>query len=130
MEQIKVPISPGELLDKITILEIKSERMTDPDKLGNVLRELELLSQVWARTVEVDETVQRVHEELKRVNESLWVIEDDIRDKERRKAFDEEFIELARSVYVTNDRRAEAKKQLNVYLGSEIVEEKSYQDYS
>jgi len=130
MQQILVPISPGELLDKITILEIKSERMTDPAKLANVRRELDMLSATWAKAVVVDDTVRRIHDELKRVNEALWVIEDDIRDKERVKEFDARFIELARSVYVTNDERANAKKELNQYLGSEIVEEKSYQDYT
>ena len=130
MEQIQVPISPGELLDKITILEIKSERMTDEDKLANVRRELALLSETWASSVSTDDTVQRIHNELKTINEALWEIEDDIRDKERVREFDERFIEFARSVYFTNDKRAAAKKELNAYLGSEIVEEKSYQDYS
>ena len=130
MELIHVPISPGELLDKITILEIKSERMTDPAKLENVRRELDLLGQTWQQAVSIDATVQRIHDELKRVNEALWVIEDDIRDKERAREFDDVFIGLARSVYVTNDQRARAKKELNTYLGSDIVEEKSYKDYS
>lgn len=130
MQQILVPISPGELLDKITILEIKSERMTDPDKLANVRRELAMLSATWSKAVVADDTVRRIHDELKRVNEALWVIEDDIRDQERLKQFDARFIELARSVYVTNDQRANAKKELNLHLGSEIVEEKSYQDYT
>ncbi len=130
MEQIQVPISPGELLDKITILEIKSERMTDAGKVDNVKRELALLSKTWGAAVTVDDTVQGIHDELKRINEALWEIEDDIRDKERLKEFDQRFIELARSVYVTNDQRARAKKDLNAYLGSDIVEEKSYQDYT
>ena len=116
MDIIHVPVSPGEVLDKITILEIKSERMDDPDKIANVKRELELLQASWR--------------ELKAINEELWEIEDDIRDKERAREFDEVFISLARAVYVTNDKRANAKKELNVYLGSEIVEEKSYKDYS
>jgi hypothetical protein len=130
MENILVPVSPGELLDKITILEIKSERMTDAKKLENVRRELALLGETWQQAVTADETVRRIHDELKRINEALWVIEDDIRDKERLKEFDERFIELARAVYVTNDQRANAKKKLNLHLGSEIVEEKSYQDYN
>lgn len=129
MENILVPVSPGELLDKITILEIKSERMTDPSKLENVRRELALLTETWRQSVTGDDTVVRIHAELKRVNEALWVIEDDIRDKERAREFDERFIELARAVYVTNDQRAEAKKALNLHLGSQIVEEKSYQEY-
>ena len=130
MEQIQVPVSPGEVLDKITILEIKSERMTDPGKLANVRLELELLNATWSASVEQDETVMRIHAQLKKINEALWEIEDDIRDKERVREFDDRFVELARSVYFTNDKRAEAKKELNLYLGSAIVEEKSYQDYS
>ncbi|NNE06770.1 MAG: hypothetical protein HKN15_13700 [Xanthomonadales bacterium] len=130
MEQIQVPVSPGEVLDKITILEIKSERMTDPDKLANVRLELELLNQTWAASVQADETISSIHAQLKKINEALWEIEDDIRDKERLREFDEEFIRLARSVYFTNDKRAAAKKELNLHLGSAIVEEKSYQDYS
>jgi len=129
MDIIQVPVSPGEVLDKITILEIKSERIGDADKLTNVKRELELLQASWLRSVEQDETVCRIHSELKAINEALWEIEDDIRDKERAREFDQRFIDLARSVYVTNDKRADAKKELNVYLGAEIVEEKSYQDY-
>ena len=130
MDIIQVPVSPGEVLDKITILEIKSERISDPDKVANVRRELELLSGTWQQYVEQDATVNRIHAELKTINEALWEIEDDIRDKERAREFDQVFIDLARSVYVTNDQRANAKKELNIYLGSEIVEEKSYQDYS
>lgn len=130
MEQILVPISPGELLDKITILEIKSERMTDEEKLANVRRELDLLNDTWNRSVMPDDTVLRIHAELKHINEALWEIEDDIRDKEGAREFDERFVELARSVYFTNDKRAAAKKELNLHLGSEIVEEKSYKDYS
>lgn len=130
MDIIHVPVSPGEVLDKITILEIKSERIQDADKLVNVKRELELLQAAWEKFVDEDETVQRIHAKLKSINEDLWEIEDDIRDKERAREFDQVFIDLARSVYVTNDRRADAKKELNVYLGSEMVEEKSYQDYS
>ena len=129
MDIIHVPVSPGEVLDKITILEIKSERIFDADKLVNVKRELELLQASWSQFVDDDETVRRIHSELKTINEALWEIEDDIRDKERAREFDQVFIDLARSVYVTNDQRANAKKELNVYLGSEMVEEKSYQDY-
>jgi hypothetical protein len=130
MEQILVPISPGELLDKITILEIKSERISDPGKVKNVRLELSLLNETWSSSVSADETVLRIHSELKNINEALWEIEDDIRDKEKAREFDQQFVDLARSVYVTNDKRAAAKKELNTYLGSDIVEEKSYQDYS
>ena len=129
MDIIQVPVSPGEVLDKITILEIKSERMTDPAQVANVRRELELLRDAWSQAVEPDATVAKLHDELKRVNETLWEIEDEIRDKERAQVFDQRFIELARSVYVTNDRRSKVKKALNLHLGSQIVEEKSYRDY-
>lgn len=129
MENFKVPVSPGEVLDKITILEIKSERISDPEKLANVRTELDLLRETWADNVSEDDTVRALHDELKKINEALWEIEDDIRDKERAREFDERFIELARSVYVTNDRRSEVKKRLNLHLGSQIIEEKSYQDY-
>lgn len=130
MENIHVPVSPGEVLDKITILEIKSERMTDPEKVANVRVELALLQEIWRNNIEDDETIGRLHAELKQINEELWEIEDDIRDKERAKEFDERFIELARAVYFTNDRRSQVKKDLNLHLGSQIIEEKSYQDYS
>jgi hypothetical protein len=130
MELIHIPMSPGELLDKITILEIKSERMTDETKLANVRTELALLNETWSSAVADDDTVREIHQRLKSVNEELWEIEDDIRDKERAREFDERFIELARAVYYTNDRRADAKKELNTHLGSTIVEEKSYQDYA
>lgn len=130
MENIQVPVSPGEVLDKITILEIKSERMSDPDKLANVRAELVLLQETWSKAVREDDVVRGLHAQLREINEALWVIEDDIRDKERVKEFDQRFIELARAVYFTNDRRSAVKKQLNLHLGSQIIEEKSYQDYS
>ena len=129
MNEIQVPISPGELLDKITILQIKSERIDDPAKLANVNTELEMLTRVWETSVEADDRIAALTARLKSINEALWEIEDDIRDEERNKRFGERFIELARAVYVTNDERAEAKKQVNLHLNSSIVEEKSYQDY-
>ncbi len=129
MDNILVPVSPGEVLDKITILEIKSERMTDEDKLMNVRHELELLKETWARSVREDRLIRELHSRLKEINEALWDIEDAIRDQERKQSFDERFIELARNVYFTNDRRSRVKKELNLHLGSRIVEEKSYQDY-
>jgi len=129
MNDIQVPISPGELLDKITILQIKSERIEDAAKLANVNRELEMLSRVWQQSVEIDAEIEALTARLKSINEALWEIEDDIRDEERNKRFGERFIELARAVYVTNDERADAKKQVNLHLNSTIVEEKSYQDY-
>ena len=129
MNQILIPVSPGELLDKITILEIKSERIDSEDKKANVRVELGLLSKVWTDALSEDSELMALREELKVVNESLWVIEDDIRDEERNKRFGERFIELARSVYRINDKRADVKKRINVKLGSRIFEEKSYRDY-
>lgn len=130
MKQILIPISPGELLDKITILEIKSARISASDKLANINRELGMLNQVWNDAVDEDEALQQMRAEIKSINEALWDIEDDIRDEEREKRFGERFIELARSVYVTNDQRADVKKRINLHLKSDIVEEKSYQDYT
>jgi transcriptional regulator of nitric oxide reductase len=130
MENIHVPVSPGEVLDKITILEIKSERISDPEKVANVRVELELLQKTWKEFIRDDEVIRDLHAQLKEINEALWEIEDDIRDKERAKEFDKRFIKLARAVYVTNDHRSQVKKDLNLHLGSEIIEEKSYQDYS
>ena len=129
MNEILIPISPGELLDKITILQIKVERITDPAKVANVKTELELLSKVWDESVESDDVITALSAELKSINETLWEIEDDIRAEERNRRFGERFIELARAVYVTNDKRADAKKRANLHLNSTIVEEKSYQDY-
>lgn len=129
MENILVPVSPGEVLDKITILEIKSERMQDETKLVNVRRELALLQETWTKSVHQDKQIQQLHKQLKEINEALWDIEDAIRNEERKQSFDERFIELARNVYFTNDRRSRVKKELNLHLGSQIVEEKSYQDY-
>ena len=124
-----VQTSPGEFLDKVTILEIKSERMSDPAKLANVQRELTLLRETWGASPLSARDVSALVAQLKGVNEALWDIEDRIRVKESAKAFDAEFVELARSVYVTNDRRAAIKRELNVALGSDILEEKSYQAY-
>ncbi len=129
MEHISVPVSPGEVVDKITILEIKAERITDEEKLRNVRTELDLLVQVW-ETVSVNtEAIPPLKEALKGINQALWDIEDQIRVKELRREFDQEFIDLARSVYVQNDQRAAIKKQINVLLGSRIKEEKSYAEY-
>ena len=129
MNEILIPISPGELLDKITILQIKSERIDDATKVANVRTELDMLQKVWAESVEDDNEIRALSAELKSINEALWEIEDDIRDEERNKRFGERFIELARAVYVTNDDRANAKKKVNIHLNSTIVGEKSYQDY-
>lgn len=128
--EILVPISPGELLDKITILRIKSARMSDAAKLANVRRELDLLEHTWREARHVRSyDVAAEERALQAVNERLWDIEDRIRDKERAQAFDAEFIALARSVYVENDERAAVKKRINTALGSTIVEEKSYANY-
>jgi len=129
MQDILVPVSPGELIDKITILQIKSERMSDAAKLANVRTELALLESTWRGSAHATIDIAAEWAELKRINEQLWVIEDDIRDKERARAFDQQFIELARAVYVTNDARATVKRQINTKLGSRIVEEKSYKEY-
>jgi Family of unknown function (DUF6165) len=129
MSEIKVPVSPGELLDKITILRIKSRRMADPGKLANVRRELEALEATWKSSPYAAVDIEGELSSLLAVNERLWTIEDDIRDKERAKTFDADFIRLARAVYIENDERAAIKKRLNQKLGSTLVEEKSYADY-
>jgi hypothetical protein len=130
MSEILVPVSFGELLDKLSILEIKSERMSDPDKVANVRRELQALQATWSAHPASRVDVTDLRAALKAVNERLWVIEDDIRLKEKAQAFDDEFIRLARAVYFENDERANLKKRLNLALGSTYVEEKSYQDYA
>jgi len=129
MNEIKVPISPGELLDKVTILRIKSQRMSDPAKVANVRLELRLLEETWNASAYAKIDIAADIAALLAVNERLWVIEDDIRDKERSQAFDAEFIRLARAVYVENDERAAIKRRINTTLGSSIIEEKSYRDY-
>jgi hypothetical protein len=129
MSEILVPVSPGEVLDKITILRIKAARMSDAAKLANVRRELELLERTWRESPYGRADVASDEAALQAVNERLWDIEDRIRDKERARAFDATFIELARAVYIENDERAAIKKRVNVALGSKIVEEKSYASY-
>jgi hypothetical protein len=129
MKDILVPISPGELLDKITILRIKVARIVDAAKLANVRLELELLEKTWADSGCAAVDVGRDERALQEVNERLWDVEDLIRDKEAKQTFDREFIELARAVYVSNDERAAIKKRINVQLGSRLVEEKSYKPY-
>src|SRR3546814_7167177 len=127
--ELLAPVSYGELLDKIAILQIKSERMSDPAKLANVRNELSALERIWMAHPTAVQDIAELRARLKAVNERLWVIEDDIRIKEKAQAFDDEFIRLARSVYVQNDERARIKKDINLALGSAYVEEKSYQDY-
>lgn len=129
MSLIETPVSYGELIDKITILEIKSRRIRDDAKLANVRNELDLLNAVWGNSDAAQTDVTQERARLLAVNEALWDIEDTIRLKERAQAFDDEFIELARAVYFRNDERASFKRDINLRLGSELVEEKSYQDY-
>ena len=126
---IHVPISPGELIDKITILQIKSDRMTDPAKVANVRIELGCCRTRGKASPHAAQRHRKEWSELRRINESCGMIEDKIRDKERDQQFDREFIELARAVYVTNDERAAVKRTINTKLGSRIVEEKSYAKY-
>jgi Family of unknown function (DUF6165) len=129
MTDLHVPVSPGELLDKITILRIKSRRIHDATKVRNVRLELELLERTWATLGAATQQLAADEQALQAVNERLWDIEDKIRDKEAARSFDQEFIDLARAVYHQNDERAAIKKRVNVALGSRIVEEKSYQPY-
>ena len=124
-----VPVSWGELLDKITILEIKSERLTSEGALANVRHELEQLSSFAGKAKELNPDIARLKSELKQINETLWKIEDDIREKEAVKCFDAEFIHLARAVYRTNDARGRLKQQINALLKSAINEEKQYSQY-
>ncbi|MGE3306514.1 MAG: DUF6165 family protein [Rhizobiaceae bacterium] len=127
---IMVEIAPGELLDKISILEIKNERITDAAKRANVRIELDLLCAARDREITPSAALDNLYASLKQVNEALWEIEDGIRDEERDRRFGERFVELARSVYHTNDKRAALKREINTLLGSAIVEEKSYSNYA
>ena len=129
MNDVLVPVSPGELLDKITILRIKSARITDPAKVGNVRLELGLLEKTWRDSGCAAGNISADERTLHDVNERLWDIEDRIREKEALQTFDRDFIDLARAVYMYNDERAAIKKRVNLALGSRIVEEKSYKPY-
>jgi hypothetical protein len=129
MNDLLIPVSAGELLDKITILRIKVARMSDPQQLANVRLELELLERSWAQIGAVAAELAAEEHALQAVNERLWDIEDRVRDREARQLFDREFIDLARAIYVANDERAAIKKRINQRLGSRIVEEKSYKPY-
>ncbi|NOY91375.1 MAG: hypothetical protein GXP55_09200 [Deltaproteobacteria bacterium] len=126
---IRVPVSVGELIDKITILEIKAERISDQGKLENVQREFEALHAIRAREIEDTDALRQTTAALRRVNEALWAIEDAIREQERRGDFGERFIELARSVYRQNDQRARLKREIAELTGSALIEEKSYAAY-
>lgn len=123
---MKIEVSIGEIVDKLSILKIKRDNITDIDKLENVIKEYDYLNDIVFNELKVS---KEDFFNLVSINEKLWVIEDDIRDKERDSLFDKEFIELARSVYFTNDKRAEIKKGINLKYGSLFVEEKSYKKY-
>jgi len=127
---IKIELSVGELLDKISILQIKAERIVDPSKLENINKELNVLMSLWKDSAYSNNNLESETNDLKAINEELWAIEDKIRDKERNRTFDKGFIELARAVYITNDKRADIKRIINSKTGSELIEEKSYSDYS
>jgi len=125
---MKIEVSHGEIVDKLTILQIKKENITDPSKLDNIVKEYNYLLSIVENDLGIS-TESPEYLELLSINQELWVIEDDIRDKERIKEFDEDFIKLARSVYYTNDVRAKIKKEINLKYSSGFVEEKSYQSY-
>ncbi len=128
---IQAPISLGELIDKITILEIKAVNIADPAKLKNVTHELAVLDAKVSELLgaEGQAKLSPLKKSLRDINQELWIIEDDIRDCEYVKDFGDKFIQLARAVYVTNDKRAKVKKDINLAFGSELIEEKSYKDY-
>ncbi|MEE8320708.1 MAG: DUF6165 family protein [Gammaproteobacteria bacterium] len=127
---IDVEVSLGEFLDKLTILEIKSERISDPAKLDNINKELSKLRETWSSSPYSNATIDDELDRLRDINKQLWDIEDEIRGKEAQQEFDDRFIKLARAVYFTNDKRSEIKRVLNTKLGSTLLEEKSYSDYS
>ena len=125
---MKIEVSHGEIVDKLTILQIKKENITDNEKLVNINKEYDYLFTIVENDLGIS-TESPDYLNLLSINKELWVIEDDIRDKERQKEFDEEFIKLARAVYYTNDVRAKIKKEINLKYGSGFVEEKSYNKY-
>ena len=125
---ISTPVSLGELVDKISILQIKTINIKDNEKLKLIREELQLLNIILSEHVKKDD-IQKYLESLIEINSKLWVIEDEIRDCERNKKFDQKFIDLARSVYFTNDKRSEVKLDINKKFGSKIIEVKSYEEY-
>jgi len=125
---MNIEVSHGEIVDKLTILQIKKENITDPNKLDNIVKEYHYLLSVVENDLGIS-ILSPEYLELLSINKELWKIEDDIRDKERQKEFDEEFIKLARAVYYTNDVRAKIKKEINLKFSSGFVEEKSYNNY-
>ncbi|MDA7579123.1 DUF6165 family protein [Alphaproteobacteria bacterium] len=126
---ITIAVSFGELLDKITILEIKKAKLKNLDDIKKVTFELNLLNNTLTKSNIQSHIISELYNELKKVNLQLWEIEDKIREKEKNNCFDDEFIGLARNVYITNDKRSNIKKKINLYLKSEVIEVKSYQDY-
>lgn len=128
-DHILVPTAPGELVDKLTILRLKEERISDPAKVQNVRVEKAVLMAMAEAHIPQSDEIAALWDELYAINSELWVIEDDIRACEAGKNFGEEFIRLARAVYITNDRRADVKKKINLLLGSDLIEEKSYTDH-
>ena len=129
MKNPLIPISWGELFDKITILQIKSEKILSPASLKNIDRELKQLSLVFDKAFTENSLALKLAEELREINSKLWDIEDRIREKEKKKVFDNEFIQLARNVYIKNDQRSVIKRTINEVFGSELIEEKSYSKY-
>ena len=126
---VTVKISYGELFDKISILEIKQSKLTNKDDIKNVNFELNLLNKTLSKFNIKNQDINKLFNKLKKINSQLWEIEDKIREKEKYNSFDDEFVELARSVYRTNDKRSKIKKEINLNLKSEVLEVKSYQDY-
>ena len=124
---MQIEVSIGEIVDKLSILQIKLENITDEEKLVNIKKEFDYLNDIVFKDLKIQ---LNDYNRLLNINKQLWVIEDDVRDKERAKRFDIKFIELARSVYVTNDERSYIKKEINIKYGSEFVEEKSYKEYN
>ena len=129
MNSPQIPISWGELIDKITILQIKNENLISKNAIENVERELKQLRSILIKNFPASADAERLETELKQINKKLWDIEDRIRDKERSTSFDDEFIQLARSVYIINDERSRIKRKINDVFGSKFVEEKSYSEY-
>ena len=128
-EPLLAPVGPGELLDKLSILEIKLEKISNHNKLENIRTEHKQLESIKAKHIPLSNKITHLYQQLKSINQELWKIEDDIRDCEKIKDFSEKFIQLARSVYITNDKRAATKKEINQLLKADIIEEKSYTDY-
>jgi hypothetical protein len=126
---IQTEISVGEFVDKLTILQIKADRIKDPAKLVNINNELQAMLNSWQNSAYAGINIEKEMAALRQINEKLWEIEDDIREQEAKADFGDRFVELARSVYINNDRRAELKKRINMLVGSDLAEEKSYRDY-